>query len=166
MTNAPLPQAPPPDWRQYMLRAVIWVTFIAALGYAAAGGGLGFLENDIHLAAEPNRDSVKLIGGAPPVIQVRITLRNNTSEQVTLNAKSACKIFRWQIFARTGELVQSWQNEAQCPDQPVTAFLPSGKTLEEFYSIALTPERYQAGQDYLVQYQYWGREGEFQFRAE
>lgn len=166
MTTPPLPQAPPPDWRQYMLRALIWVAFVGALGYAAANGGLGFLENDVHLAAEPNRDSVKLKGDVPPVIHVKITLRNNTAQQVTLNAKSACKIFRWQVFARSGELVQSWVNEEQCPDREVTAFLPSGKTLEEFYSIALMPDRYEAGHDYLVQYQYWGREGEFQFRAE
>ena len=40
----PIPKAPPPDWRQYVLRTIIWVCFIGALGYAAANGGLGFLE--------------------------------------------------------------------------------------------------------------------------
>ena len=163
---SPLPQSPPPDWRQYMLRAVIWVAFIGALGYAAANGGLGFLENDVHLAVEPNRDSVKLTGDVPPVIQVKVTLRNNTAKEVALTAKSACKIFRWQVFARTGDLVQSWVNDEQCPDKEVSAILPSGQTLEEFYSIALKADRYEADHDYLVQYQYWNREGEFQFRAD
>lgn len=166
MTKSPLPQAPPPDWRRYMIRAVIWVAFVGALGYAAANGGLGFLENDVHLAVEPNRDSVKLVANEPAVIQVKVTLRNNTAKEVTLTAKSACKVFRWQIFARSGDLVQSWVGDDPCPDKEVTAFLPSGKSIEEFYSIVLVPSRYRVGDDYLVQYQYWNHEGEFQFKAE
>jgi hypothetical protein len=161
----PLPQAPGPDWRQYMLRAVIWVSFVAALGYAAAYGGLDFLENDVHLAAEPNRERVALAGEAP-VIEVKVSLRNNTRDTVTLKADSACKMFRWQIFNRAGSMVQSKVNEDTCPSGAVTAILPPGEKLEEFYSIALVPTRLTAGQDYLVHYWYWGHEGEFEFAAE
>jgi hypothetical protein len=166
MTKSPLPQAPAPDWRQYMLRAVIWVAFIGALGYAAANGGLGFLENDMNLAIEANRDSVKLSSTEPPVIQVKVTLRNNTPKTVTLSAGSACKIFRWQIFNRAGELMQSKAAEDICPISDTAATLPSSEAVEEFYSIALQPSRFQAGDDYQVRYWYWGYEGEFQFRAE
>ena len=166
MTMQHLPQAPKPDWRRYLLWSVIWVTFIAALGYSASQGGLGFLENAVVVSAEPNRDTVKLQGAEPTVIQVKVNLRNNTSKQATLNAPTACKVFRWQIFARTGELVQTVVPQDTCPQSPVTAYLPAGEHVEEFYSIVLEAQRYEAGHDYLVSYQYWGYEGEFQFKAE
>lgn len=161
-----LPQAPPPDWRRYLLWALIWVAFIAALGYSASQGGLGFLENAVVVTAEPNRDTVKLQAAVPAVIQVKVNLRNSTSKQATLTAPTACKIFRWQIFARSGELVQTVVPNDTCPQTPVTAYLPSGEQVEEFYAITLEPNRFEAGQDYLVSYQYWGYEGEFQFKAE
>jgi len=155
------------DWRRYILWAGIWVSFIAALGYAASDGGLGFLENDVSLSLEANRDSVPLSRQEPAVIQVKVTLRNNTSKAVTLKAPSACKMFRWQIFNRSGEMVQSkTANEEICPGTEVSAILPPGQKLEEFYSIALVARRYTPGQDYLVQARYWGYEGEFQFKAD
>jgi hypothetical protein len=162
----PLPQAPAPDWRQYMLRMVIWVAFIGALGYAAAGGGLGFLENDVNLSIEPNRERVSFAGAEPAVIQVKVTLRNNTRDPVTLSVGSACKIFRWQVFNRGGELIQSKVAEDICPISETGAVLPSGKTLEEFYSIALAGTRYRSGEDYQVRYWYWGYEGEFEFKVD
>lgn len=116
--------------------------------------------------AEPNRDTVKLVGKEPAVIQVKIALRNNTAKTTTLVAPSACKIFRWQIFARSGELVQNIIPKDTCPQREVSANLPSGQSVEEIYSIVLEPQRYKAGDDYLVQYQYWGYDGEFQFKAE
>lgn len=155
-----------PDWRRTLLWAAIWVAFVAALGYAATRGGLGFLENDINLSIEPNRDSVALSAKEPAVIQVKVTLRNNTRDRVTLTAPSACKIFRWQIFSRAAELVQSKTTEESCPPGEVSAILPPGEALQEFYSIVLAASRYRAGEDYQVRYWYWGREGEFQFRAE
>ena len=158
-------QPPQSDWRRYLLWAGIWVAFIAALGYAASYGELGFLENAVVVAAEPNRDSVKL-SGDDPVIQAKVSVRNNTRETVTLTAPSACKIFRWQIFSRAGEMMQSKATEYDCPAGEVSAILPSGEKLEEFYSIALAPTRFRAGDDYLVHYWYWGYEGEFQFKAE
>lgn len=160
-----LPHAPAPDWRRYVLWMLIWVAFVAALGYAAANGGLGFLENDIHLAAEPNRDRVALNGDSP-VIEVKVLLRNNTRETVTLKAASACKMFRWQVFNRAGDMVQSKVSEDNCPTTEVSAILPPGEKLEEYYALALVPTRYRAGEDYLVRYWYWGYEGEFQFAAE
>ena len=33
-----LPSAPPPDWRQYMFRAVLWVAVVASIAYAASQG--------------------------------------------------------------------------------------------------------------------------------
>ncbi len=166
MTQQKLPHADPPDWRRYALWALIWAAFIAALGYSASEGGLDFLENAVVVAAEPNRDTVKLASKEPAVIQVKVKLRNSTSKQATLTAPTACKIFRWQIFARTGTLVQTVIPEDTCPQAPVTAYLPPGQSVEEFYTIALEAQRYDAGQDYLVIYQYWGYEGEFQFKAE
>jgi hypothetical protein len=163
--NAPLPQAPAPDWRRYVLWMLIWVAFIAALGYAASEGGLGFLENAVSVTAEANRDRVKLVGAAP-VIEVKVRLTNNTREPALLRAATACKIFRWQIFARSGDMVQTRVNEEVCPQTEVSANLPSGEKVEEFYSIVLEPQRYRAGDDYLVRYWYWGYEGEFQFTAE
>ena len=154
------------DVRRYLLWAVIWVAFVASLGYAATNGGLGFLENDIHVAIEPNRESVALSGQEPPVIQVKVRLRNNTADPANLSSPSACKIFRWQVFSRDAELMQSKTNEDVCPQGEVHAVLPSGKSVEEFYSIALEPQRYRAGDDYQVRYWYWGYEGAFEFRAE
>jgi hypothetical protein len=162
----PLPQAPKPDWRRYLLWSLIWITFIAALGYSASQGGLGFLENAVVVQAEPNRDTVKLKGAEPAVIQVKVTLRNSTSKPATLVAPTACKIFRWQIFARSGDLMQSVIPKDNCPQTEVSANLASGNAVEEFYSIVLEAHRYTAGEDYLVVYQYWGYEGEFQFKAE
>ena len=164
--NAPLPHAPAPDWRRYLLWALIWVAFVAALGYAASQGSLGFLENAVSVTAEPNRDRVPLGGPDTPVIEVKVKLANNTREPARLSALSACKIFRWQIFARTGDMVQSKVNEESCPTIEVAANLPSGEKVEEFYSIVLERERYRPGEDYLVHYWYWGYEGEFQFTAE
>lgn len=162
----PLPQAPAPDWRQYMLRTVIWVAFIGALGYAAAGGGLGFLENDVSLKIEPNRDSVTLTSKEPAVIQVKVTLRNNTGENVTLRAPSACKVFRWQIFDTGGGQVQARYDPTPCPDLDVATRLAPGQSIEEFYSIQLVVERYRPGEKYLVNARYWDHEAEFIFNAE
>ena len=166
MTTNPLPQMPAPDWRQYVLRMVIWVAFIAALGYAAAGGGLGFLENDMNLSIEVNRESLSFAGSEPAIIQVKTTLRNNTAKDVSLSAGSACKIFRWQVFNRSGELKQSKAAEDVCPMTAASAILPPGEKLEEFYSIALAASRYRAGEDYQVRIWYWGYEGEFVFKVE
>ncbi len=162
----PLPRESAPDWKRYVLRMAIWFAFVLALGYAVANGGLGILENDIHLSIEPNRDRIALDGKEPTVIQVKVLLRNNTREEVTLTAPSACKLFRWQVFSRSGDMVQSKVTENTCPNQSVSAILPSGETLEEFYSIELVPSRYRAGDDYLVHYWYWGHEGQFQFTAD
>ncbi|MDZ4869567.1 MAG: hypothetical protein SGI91_19760 [Alphaproteobacteria bacterium] len=160
-----LPRSPAPDWRRYVLWMLIWVAFIASLGYAASYGELGFLENSVSVTAEPNREGVPL--QSDPVIQVKVTVRNNTRDTVTLKAPSACKMFRWQVFSRDGNMVQSKvTDEDACPKTEVSAILPSGEKLEEFYSIELVPTRYQTGNDYLVQYWYWGYEGEFQFKAE
>lgn len=145
---------------------VTWVAFIAALGYAASEGGLGFLENDVSVVAEANRTTVTLTGREPPVIQVKVKLRNNKTDAVTLKAGNACKIFRWHIYNRGGELMQANTNQYACPAVEAVAILPSGKSVEEFYSIALVPTRYTADEDYLVHYWYWGYEGEFQFKAE
>ena len=149
-----------------MMRAVIRVAFVGALGYAAANGGLDFLENDVNLKVEPNRDTVRLAGTTPAVIELHVTLKNSTTEAVALHALSACKIFRWQIFSRSSDLIQTQLPDDKCPETPVSSGLRSGEKLEEFYAIALAPERFQAGHDYLVHVFYWGYEAEFQFKAE
>ena len=163
---SPLPQAPQPDWRRYLLWALIWLAFIASLGYAASTGGLSFLENAVVVSAEPNRDRVPLQGKEPAVIQVKVSLRNSTADAVRISAPSACKIFRWQIFDRAGDMIQSVIPEDTCPHREAAANLPAGQSVEEFYSIALEEHRFTPGHDYLVHYWYWGYEGEFQFKAE
>jgi hypothetical protein len=145
---------------------LIWVAFIAALGYSASQGGLSFLENAVVVVAEPNREIVTLKSSEPTVIQVKVTLRNSTSETVVIRAPTACKIFRWQIFDRAGDMIQSVIPKDICPDAEASANLPAGKSVEEFYAIVLEAQRFKPGQDYLVHYWYWGYEGEFQFKAE
>ena len=162
----PLPQAPPPDWRQYVLRTIIWIAFVGTLGYAASTGNLGFLQNDVDLTIEPNRGTVTLKGGVPPVIEVKVTLRNNTSDVRTFGAPSACRIFRWVILDRAGAQAQARTDEAHCPDQEVKVQLKPGQSIEEFYAIPLLVERFNAGRDYTVRLSYWGVEGEFSFTAE
>lgn len=166
MTLPATPQPPAIDWWRVGLRLLIWFSVVAAFAYAVSTGSLRIFEEDIHIAAEPNRERVALAGDAAPVIEVKVTLRNNTDKTLNLTAPSACKLFRWQIFSRAAEMMQSKVNEESCPTTEVTAFLPPGETLEEFYSIALVARRYRAGEDYLVRYWYWGHEGEFQFTAE
>jgi hypothetical protein len=163
--NKSLPHEDPPDWRRYLVRIGIWFAFVAALAYAVSSGEFTVFQDDVHLALEPNRDTVPLAGQAP-VIEVKVSLRNNTASNVTLKAASACKMFRWQIFDRAGDMIQSKVNEETCPTTEVSAILPPDQKLEEFYAIALVPQRYTAGHDYLVRYWYWGYEGEFQFKAE
>ena len=161
-----LPSAPPPDWRQYMFRAVLWVAVVASIAYAASQGGFDYLENAVSLRLEPNRDTVQLAGKVPAVIEVKVTLKNNTSAAAALSAPSACKVFRWQVFSRAGEMMQSRINDDKCPEMAVSSALQPGQQIEEFYSIALVPSRYTAGQDYQVHAWYWGYEATFQFKAE
>jgi hypothetical protein len=63
-------------------------------------------------------------------------------------------------------MVQSVVPKDNCPQSEVTAFLPSGESVEEFYAIVLEARRFKPGDDYMVHYWYWGYEGEFQFKAE
>ena len=163
---AQLPHAPAPDWRQYLIRAVIWVAFVGALGYAAANGGLGFLENDINLTIEPNRDVVALASKEPAIIQVKVVLRNNTAKTVVLNAASACKVFRWQIFDTSGAQVQARFDPTGCPEFKVSTQLQPGAAIEEYYSIPLEIQRYKPGQEYMVNARYWDQEAEFVFKTE
>jgi hypothetical protein len=100
------------------------------------------------------------------VIEMKVTLRNSTSKSVALTATSACKVFRWQVFSRSGEMVQTRVSDDNCPETPVSAGLASGQKLEEIYAIPLVPGRYIPGNDYLVHVWYWGYESEFQFTAE
>ena len=163
---AQLPSTPPPDWRQYAMRIGIWVAFVGALAYAAANGGLDFLGNDINLKMEPNRETVALASKEPAVIQVKVTLRNNTGETVVLDAPSACKVFRWQIFDNNGAQVQARYDPTGCPEVAVQAGLKPGATLEEIYSIPLEVSRFEVGQIYVVHARYWGRESDFEFKTE
>ncbi len=161
-----LPPAEAPSWRQYAFRAILWVAVVGSLAYAASTGSFDFIENAVSLRLEPNRDAVQLTGSVPPVIEVKVALKNNTANPAALTAPSACKVFRWQIFSRSGEMVQTRVSDTKCPEMAVSAGLATGAMLEEIYSITLVPGRYVVGQDYQVRVWYWGYEGEFQFRAE
>jgi len=161
-----LPMESAPDWKRSLIRSVIWVSFVGALGYSAAYGGLDFLVDDVTLQVEPDKKTVVLSGTVPPRIELKITLKNSTSQAVALKASSSCKIFRWQVFSRSGEMVQTRISDDKCPETPVSAGLGSGQQIQETYAITLVPTRYIAGNDYLVSVWYWGYETEFQFTAE
>lgn len=161
-----LPMEPAPDWKRSVVRSIIWVSFVGALGYSAAYGGLDFLINDVTLVVEPDKETVALSGSAPPTIELKITLKNSTSEAVALKAATSCKIFRWQVFSQSGEMVQTRVSDDKCPQTPVSAGLASGQQLQEKYAITLVPGRYIAGNDYLVNVWYWGYQAEFHFTAE
>jgi hypothetical protein len=161
-----LPREEAPGWRQYVFRAILWFAVVGSLAYAASQGAFDAMENAVSLKLEPNRDTVQLAGSVPPVIEIKVTLKNNTESNAALSAPSACKVFRWQIFSRSGEMVQTRVNEAKCPDVAVSAALAPGEKIDEIYSVALSPSRYLPGQDYQVRVWYWGYEGEFQFKAE
>ena len=64
--NKPLPQEGP-DWRRTLVRIGIWFAFVAALAYAVSSGEFAVFQDDVHLALEPNRDSVSLAGKAPVI---------------------------------------------------------------------------------------------------
>ena len=150
-----------------LLWAVIWVSFIAALGYAASNGGLGFLENAVTVTAEPNRDTVKLQGAGTRGHPSQSQPAQQHPNQATLTAPTACKVFRWQIFARAGDLVQSVVPKDTCPQSPVTAYLPVRRSMRRVLcdrarSTALPAPATTTS----CHYQYWGYEGEFQFKAE
>lgn len=163
---SPLPQASPPSWRQYAVRGMIWIAFVGAVAYSARNGGFDFLADEVSLNLEPNRDTVSLAGNEPATIEIKITLKNNTAKSAALTAASACRVFRWQIFSRSGEMMQSKAADDKCPDTPVSAGLGSGQQLQEIYAINLAKTRYKPGTDYQVRIWYWGYEGEFQFTTE
>jgi hypothetical protein len=115
---------------------------------------------------EANRDSVALTGKTPPVIEVKIRLRNNTGKTATFRAPSACKVFRWQIFDTGGSQVQARYDPRGCPDIEVTTQLAPGQQIEEFYSIPLAVERFKPGEKYMANVRYWDQEAQFTFATE
>lgn len=161
-----LPREEAPGWRQYVFRAILWFAVVGSLAYAASQGAFDSLENAVSLRLEPNRDTVQLTGTVPAVIEIKVTLKNNTENNAALIAPSACKVFRWQVFSRAGEMIQTRVSDTKCPDVPVSAALAPGEQLDEIYSISLNPSRYLPGQDYQVRAWYWGYESEFQFKTE
>ena len=146
------------DWRRQILQIVIFVVFIAALGYAASQGGLDYLSNEVTLTVEANRTEVDLASSEPPVIQLHIKLKNNTGADVPLEAESPCKILKWIVLALPSmDLVQARGGpEVGCPDEAIHETLAPGKEVEEFYALALIPDRYRTSGAYQAHVKYFG----------
>jgi hypothetical protein len=145
------------DWRRQVLQMVVFVGFIAALGYAVSQGSFDYMSNEVTLSIEPNRTLVDFASSEPPVIQLHVKLKNNTSQDVDLEAESPCKILKWVVLNSALDLVQArGGKEVECPDQPTHETLAPGKELEEFYALELTPSRFSASGDYQAHVKYWG----------
>jgi hypothetical protein len=137
---------------------VMFVAFIAALGYAASRGAFDYMANEVTLTIEANRTTVDFASREPPVIQLHVKLKNNTDKSVTLEADSPCKILKWVVLsAPARDLVQArGGKEVECPDQPLRQNLAPGQQIEEFYALVLTPERFAAAGDHEAHVKYWG----------
>lgn len=146
------------DWRRQVLQMIIFVAFIAALGYAASQGSLDFLENEVSLVVVPNRTVVDFGAPEAPVIQLHVKLKNNTGNNVTLEAESPCKIIKWVILAAPSmDLVQArGGEEVACPDQPIRKTFAPGQEIEEFYALELNPSRFTTAGDYQIHIKYFG----------
>ena len=146
------------DWRRQVLQMVIFVAFIAALGFAVSRGSFDFMSNEVTLTIEPNRGLVDLGSNEPPVIQLHIKLKNNTGSDVQLEAESPCKILKWIVLAVPSmDLIQGrGGREVECPDQPIKQTIVPGQEIEEFYALELIPARYAAAGEYQAHIKYWG----------
>lgn len=146
------------DWRRQVLQVIIFVAFIGALGYAASQGGLDFLENEVSLVVVPNRTVVDLGAKEPPVIQLQVTLKNNTGSDVTLEAESPCKVIKWVILASPSmDLIQArGGTEVACPDNPIRRTFVPGQKIEEFYALQLNPSRFRTAGEYQIHIKYFG----------
>jgi len=146
------------DWRRQVLQMIIFVAFVAALGYAVSRGSLDYLANEVTLTVEPNRTEVDLTSSEPPVIQLHIKLKNNTGADVPLEAESPCKVLKWIVLALPSmDLIQARGGpEVECPDQPIHQTLAPGQEIEEFYALALIPARYTTSGAYQAHLKYWG----------
>ena len=145
------------DWRRQVLQMVIFVAFIAALGYAVSTGSFDYMSNEVTVSIEANRTTVDFNSTEPPVIQLHVKLKNNTDQPVTLNADSPCKVLKWVVLDSAHELVEArGGKESECPDQPIQQTVEPGRELEEFYALILTPARYATAGKYEAHVKYWG----------
>lgn len=152
------------DWRRQVLQMVVFVGFIAALGYAVSQGSFDYMSNAVDLTVEPNRTDVAFDILEPPVIQIHVKLKNNTAAPVKLTAPSPCKVLRWLIMTPAGEFVQSrGGDDLACADGVIENTLQPGQMIEEFYPIALLKERFPASGQYQAVVRYWGYEQNFTF---
>ncbi len=145
------------DWRRQVLQMIVFVGFIAALGYAVSQGSFDYMSNEVTLTIEPNRTQVDFASREPPVIQLHVKLKNNTNDAVTLEAESPCKILKWVVLNTALDLVQArGGKEVECPNQPLRQTLAPGQEIEEFYTLELTPSRFTVSGDYQAHVKYWG----------
>lgn len=152
------------DWRRQVLQMIIFVTFVATLGYAVSKGAFDYMSNEVTLSIEPNRTAVDFASSEPPVIQLHVKLKNNTSEKVVLDADSPCKVLQWVVLTDAREFVQARSGkETECPDQPIHQTLQPGQQLEEFYALILNPERFDSAGTYQAHVRYWGYRTEIDF---
>ena len=153
---------PPPrpgifDWRRQVIQTVIFVAFVAALGFAVSRGAFDYMSNEVTLTIEANRTDVDFNAAEPPVIQLHVKLKNNTSQTVTLNADSPCRVLQWVVLTSEGEFVEARSGEeTKCADQAMHHTLVPEKELEEFYALILTPDRYATAGKYEAHVKYWG----------
>ncbi len=162
-----MPNPPTPslfDWRRQVLQVIVFVGFIAALGYAVSKGSFDYMSNEMTLTVEPNRTIVDFGSSEPPVIQLHVKLKNNTNESVTLESASPCKVLEWVVLSSAHEFVQARSGkEAECPDRIIHQTLEPGKELEEFYALILGPERFETAGQYEAHVKYWSYKAQVDF---
>ena len=143
---------------------VVFVGFIAALGYAVSRGAFDYMSNEVTLTIEPNRTLVDFASSEPPVIQLHVKLKNNTGQPVTLDAQSPCKVLQWVVLTDEQEFVQARSGkEAECPDQVIHHTLQPDEQLEEYYALILTPDRFATEGKYEAHVRYWGYKTQIDF---
>jgi len=161
-----VPNQPAPslfDWRRQVLQMIIFVGFIAALGYAVSKGSFDYMSNEVTLTIEPNRTVVDF-RSTEPVIQLHVKLKNNTNENVILEADSPCKVLQWVILTSAHEFVEARSGkDSECPDRPIRKTLEPGKEIEEIYALILTPERFELAGQYEAHMKYWGYKTQLDF---
>jgi hypothetical protein len=139
------------------MQTVIFVAFVAALGFAVSRGALDYMANEVTLTIEPNRTVVDFNSSDAPEIQLHVKLKNNTADPVTLDAASPCKILQWVVLSEGHEFVEARSGrETECQDQPIHKKLEPGQELEEFYVLRLTADRFTTAGKYEAHVRYWG----------
>jgi len=79
---------------------IIFVTFVAALGYAVSAARSTIMANEGTLTIEAKPHRSRLHSTAPPKFSFTSSEEQRTGEHGLLDADSPCKILQWVVFDR------------------------------------------------------------------